>query len=99
LDLGLLRQPAFLGDVAVSGIVQFGLLAAVLHSSLYLQDLLNSSPVQTGVAVLAMILPITVAAQGVRHRAARRGLAARPGSSDRRPGSGGRGRGLTTLTS
>jgi MFS family permease len=63
VDLGLLRQRAFLGDVAVSGIVQFGLLAAVLHSSLYLQDLLNFSPVQTGVAVLAMILPITVAAQ------------------------------------
>ena len=63
VDLGLLRQRAFLGDVAVSGIVQFGLLAAVLHSSLYLQDLLNFSPVRTGVAVLAMILPITAAAQ------------------------------------
>ena len=50
-------------DVAVNGLVQFGLLAAVLHSSLYLQDLLHFSPLSTGLAVLAMVLPITVAAQ------------------------------------
>jgi hypothetical protein len=59
----LLRRRAFLGDVAVNGLVQFGLLAAVLHSSLYLQDLLKFSPLTTGLAVLAMVLPITVAAQ------------------------------------
>lgn len=63
VDVGLLRRGPFLADVAVNGLVQFGLLAAVLHSSLYLQDLLRFSPVQTGVAVLAMVLPITVAAQ------------------------------------
>ena len=63
VDVGLLRHRAFLGDVAINGIVQFGLLAAVLHSSLYFQDLLDFSPVRTGLAVLAMILPITVAAQ------------------------------------
>ena len=63
VDVGLLRRRAFLGDVAVNGLVQFGLLAAVLHSSLYLQDLLRFSPVATGLAVLAMVLPITVAAQ------------------------------------
>lgn len=63
VDVGLLRRGPFLGDVVVNGLVQFGLLAAVLHSSLYLQDLLNYSPVQTGLAVLAMVLPITVAAQ------------------------------------
>ena len=63
VDVGLLRRKAFLGDVAVNGLVQFGLLAAVLHSSLYLQDLLHFSPLTTGLAVLAMVLPITVAAQ------------------------------------
>ena len=44
VDVRLLRRRAFLGDVAVNGLVQFGLLAAVLHSSLYLQDLLKFSP-------------------------------------------------------
>ena len=63
VDVGLLRRRAFLGDVAVNGLVQFGLRAAVLHSSLYLQDLLKLSPLTTGLAVLAMVLPITVAAQ------------------------------------
>jgi EmrB/QacA subfamily drug resistance transporter len=63
VDVRLLRRRAFLGDVAVNGLVQFGLLAAVLHSSLYLQDLLKFSPLTTGLAVLAMVLPITVAAQ------------------------------------
>jgi EmrB/QacA subfamily drug resistance transporter len=63
VDVRLLRRRAFLGDVAVNGLVQFGLRAAVLHSSLYLQDLLKLSPLTTGLAVLAMVLPITVAAQ------------------------------------
>jgi MFS family permease len=63
VDVRLLRRRAFLGDVAVNGLVQFNLLAAVLHSSLYLQDLLQFSPLTTGLAVLAMVLPITVAAQ------------------------------------
>jgi len=63
VDVGLLRRRAFLGDVVVNGLVQFGLLAAVLHSSLYLQDLLHFSPLTTGLAVLAMVLPITMAAQ------------------------------------
>ena len=63
VDVGLLRRRPFLADVAVNGLVQFGLLAAVLHSSLYLQDLLHFSPLSTGLAVLAMVLPITVAAQ------------------------------------
>jgi EmrB/QacA subfamily drug resistance transporter len=63
VDVNLLRHRAFLADVAVNGLVQFGLLAAVLHSSLYLQDLLRFSPLTTGLAVLAMVLPITAAAQ------------------------------------
>ncbi|RBY82046.1 MFS transporter [Geodermatophilus sp. TF02-6] len=63
VDVRLLRRRPFLGDVAVSGLVQFGLLAVVLYGSLYLQDLLRFRPVRTGLAVLALILPITVAAQ------------------------------------
>ena len=63
VDVTLLRHRAFLGDVAVNGIIQFGLLAAFLHSSLYLQDLLQFSPLTTGLAVLAMVLPVTAAAQ------------------------------------
>jgi EmrB/QacA subfamily drug resistance transporter len=63
VDVRLLRRGPFLGNVVVNGLIQFGLLAAVLHSSLYLQDLLHFSPLTTGLAVLAMVLPITVAAQ------------------------------------
>ncbi|HEX8518765.1 MAG TPA: MFS transporter [Pseudonocardia sp.] len=63
VDVRLLRHRPFLGDVAVNGLLQVGLLAVVLFSALYLQDLLGFDPVHTGLAVLALILPITVAAQ------------------------------------
>ena len=63
VDLGLLRNRPFLGDVAVHGLLQFGLLPVLLNSSLYLQDLLGFSPLRTGLAVLAVVLPMTVATQ------------------------------------
>jgi MFS family permease len=47
----------------VLGLVQFGLLAVVLFGSLYLQDLLRLSPIQAGLGVLPLILPIAAAAQ------------------------------------
>ena len=59
----LFADRSFAGPVLVLGLVQFGLLPVILFNSLYLQDLLGFSPVRTGVAVLAFILPLTVAAQ------------------------------------
>jgi MFS family permease len=63
VDVRLLHRRPFLGDVVVNGLMQFGLLAAVLFSSLYLQDLLGFGPVRTGLAVLVLILPLAAAAQ------------------------------------
>lgn len=63
VDVRLLRRRPFLGDVVVNGLMQFGLLAVVLFSSLYLQDLLGFGPVRTGLAVLVLILPLALAAQ------------------------------------
>ena len=48
----LFARRSFAGNVAVLGLVQFGLLAVVLFGSLYLQDLLRLSPIQAGLGVL-----------------------------------------------
>lgn len=63
IDVHLLRRRPFLGNAAINGLVQFGLLAGVLFASLHFQDLLGFSPLRTGLALLAVILPITVGAQ------------------------------------
>jgi len=63
VQVRLFARRAFAGDLAVLGLVQFGLLAVVLFGSLYLQDLLRMSPVMAGLGVLPLILPTTVAAQ------------------------------------
>ena len=63
VEVRLFARRAFLGNVIVLGLVQFGLLAVVLFGSLYLQDLLGLSPLAAGLGVLPLILPITVAAQ------------------------------------
>jgi MFS family permease len=63
VDLRLFARTGFTGDVTVVTLMQFGLLAVVLFSSLYLQQLLALSPMQSGLAVLPLILPITIGAQ------------------------------------
>ena len=59
----MLVDRAFAGNIGVGFTLQFGLLAAVLFSSLYVQNLLHYSPVVAGVSVLPFLLPITLAAQ------------------------------------
>ncbi|WLP91275.1 MFS transporter [Gordonia sp. NB41Y] len=59
----LFARRAFVANLITLGLVQFSLLAAILFSTLYLQDLLHMSPMKAGVAALPLILPITVAAQ------------------------------------
>ncbi len=63
VNVRLLSRPAFLADNVVMGLVQFGLLPVVLFNSLYLQDVLGLSPIMTGLGILPVILPLTVAAQ------------------------------------
>ena len=63
IHVRLFTDRAFTGDTAVMGFVQFGLLGLVLYSSIYLQELLGFGPMQAGLAVLPLILPLTVAAQ------------------------------------
>ena len=63
VNVRLLERRPFLADNVVMGLVQFGLLPVVLFNSLYLQDILGFSPIKTGLAILPVILPITVAAQ------------------------------------
>lgn len=59
----LFARRAFTANLITLGLVQFSLLAAILFSTLYLQDLLHMSPMKAGLAALPLILPITVAAQ------------------------------------
>ena len=63
IEVRLFTRRAFLGDTVVMGLLQFALLAVVLFSTLYLQDLLRFTPMQSGPATLPLILPITLAAQ------------------------------------
>jgi EmrB/QacA subfamily drug resistance transporter len=59
----MLVRRSFAGNIGVGFAIQFGLLAVVLFSSLYVQNLLHYSPVVAGISVLPFVLPITVAAQ------------------------------------
>lgn len=63
VDVRLLARRDLVGNFTVIGLTQFGLLAIVLFSSLYWQNLLHFGPIAAGVAALPLILPITAAAQ------------------------------------
>ncbi|ROZ98243.1 MFS transporter [Gordonia sp. OPL2] len=63
VDVRLFVRKAFSGNLVVLFAVQFGLLAIVLFSTLYVQDLLGYSPIMAGVAALPLIIPIAVGAQ------------------------------------
>ncbi|MDD7942146.1 MFS transporter [Actinomycetospora lutea] len=63
IHVRLFADRGFTGAAVVTGFVQFGLLGLVLYSSIYLQELLAFGPMQAGLAVLPLILPLTLAAQ------------------------------------
>ncbi|GLZ48008.1 MFS transporter [Actinomycetospora sp. NBRC 106375] len=63
IHVRLFTDRGFTGAAVVMGFVQFGLLGLVLYSSIYLQELLAFGPMQAGLAVLPLILPLTLAAQ------------------------------------
>jgi EmrB/QacA subfamily drug resistance transporter len=63
VNLRLFARRGFAGDALVMGLSQFGMLAIVLFSSLYLQELLGFSPLKSGLGSLPLILPLAAAAQ------------------------------------
>ncbi len=63
VDVRLFGRRTFVGNVIVIGLVQFGLLAVVLFSSLYVQDLLGLDPMVAGLCALPLIAGIAIAAQ------------------------------------
>jgi EmrB/QacA subfamily drug resistance transporter len=63
VNVRLFARRAFLGNLVVLGLVQFGLLAVILYSSIYLQNLLGMTPMMAGLGVLPMILALAAAAQ------------------------------------
>ncbi|MCX4744632.1 MFS transporter [Kitasatospora sp. NBC_01287] len=63
VQVRLFRLRGFLGDVLVLFTTQFSMLAMVLFSALYSQNLLGYSPVKAGLCALAMILPLMLGAQ------------------------------------
>ncbi len=63
VKVALLGRPAFLADNVVMGLVQFGLLPVVLFNSLFLQDVLQFSPLLAGVGIMPVILALALTAQ------------------------------------
>ncbi len=63
VNVRLFARRAFVGNVVVLGFVQFGMLAIILYSSIYLQDVLGMSPMLAGAGVLPLILALSAAAQ------------------------------------
>ena len=63
VHVGLLGRPAFLADNLVMGLVQFGLLPVILFNSLFLQDVLQFSPIQAGLGIMPVIAALALAAQ------------------------------------
>lgn len=63
IEVRLFAAPGFTPAVVVAGLVQFAMLGVVLFNSIYLQHLLDVPPLQAGLAVLPLIVPITVGAQ------------------------------------
>lgn len=63
VDVRLFTRPGFSSNAAVVGLSQFALLAIVLFSSIYFQELLGFSPMECGLAALPLILPIALGSQ------------------------------------
>lgn len=60
IDLSLFRAPTFSGALSVNFIVQFCLMGAVFFLSLYLQNILNFDPIETGIRVLPITAPFVI---------------------------------------
>ena len=62
LPLGLLRRPAFTVANATAGVMNFGTLGLLFLLTQYLQSVQGRPPLQSGVALLPLFLPLTLMA-------------------------------------
>jgi EmrB/QacA subfamily drug resistance transporter len=73
LPLSYLRQPVFAADLAVAGLMTFGMYAMLFVVPLYFQAARGASPFLTGLALLPMSASYVVVSQLVGHLTARLG--------------------------
>ncbi len=84
LDLSLFRKPAFNGVSAVAFCLSAGMFAMFLYLTIYMQGVLDFSPLETGLR----FLPLTVLSFIASPISARLAARADPGARRRRPGHG-----------
>jgi EmrB/QacA subfamily drug resistance transporter len=60
VELRLFRGRAFAGDNAILFCVQLAMIASTTFSAIYLQTVLGFSPIEAGVALVPLILPILI---------------------------------------
>ncbi len=65
IELSLFRSGNFSGDAAVLFIVQFALMGISVFGSIYSQDVLGFSPIEAGLALLPMTIPLLILAPRV----------------------------------
>ena len=65
IELSLFRSGNFTGDAVVLFIVQFALMGISVFGSIYSQDVLGFSPIEAGLALLPMTIPLLILAPRV----------------------------------
>jgi EmrB/QacA subfamily drug resistance transporter len=65
IELALFRSGNFTGDAVVLFIVQFALMGISVYGSIYSQDVLGFSPIEAGLALLPMTIPLLILAPRV----------------------------------
>lgn len=65
IDLGIFRSGNFAADSVVLFVVQFALMGISVFGSIYSQDVLGFSPVEAGLALLPMTIPLLIFAPQV----------------------------------
>ncbi len=62
IELRLFRRGNFVGDNVVLFFVEFGLMALVVFGAIYVQDLLGFSPIEAGLSLLPLTIPVLLIA-------------------------------------
>ena len=62
IELRLFRDRNFVGDNVVLFFVQFGLMALVVFGAIYVQDLLGFTPIEAGLSLLPLTIPVLLVA-------------------------------------
>jgi EmrB/QacA subfamily drug resistance transporter len=73
IELALFRSGNFAADTIVLFIIQFALMGVSVFGSIFVQDALGFSPVEAGLALLPLTIPVLILAPGVGKLYDRRG--------------------------